>query len=115
MSTIRELLLANHTNLSVSNLYAFKKLCVDKLGKVPRDSDILAEYRELIEAGEITADPALLKILTTRAVRTLSGVTPFAVMTKPYVCPGLCTFCPLELGMPKSYLSDEPAAARAKM
>ncbi len=35
-------------------------------------------------------------------------------MTKPYVCPGLCTFCPLELGMPKSYLSDEPAAARAK-
>ncbi len=38
-----------------------------------------------------------------------------AVMTKPYVCPGLCTFCPLELGMPKSYLSDEPAAARAKM
>jgi elongator complex protein 3 len=44
----------------------------------------------------------------------MSGVTPFAVMTKPYVCPGLCTFCPLELGMPKSYLSDEPAAARAK-
>jgi elongator complex protein 3 len=35
-------------------------------------------------------------------------------MTKPYVCPGQCTFCPLELGMPKSYLSDEPAAARAK-
>lgn len=52
--------------------------------------------------------------LITRPVRTLSGVTPFAVMTKPYVCPGLCTFCPLELGMPKSYLSDEPAAARAK-
>jgi len=35
-------------------------------------------------------------------------------MTKPYVCPGMCTFCPLELGMPKSYLSDEPAAARAR-
>lgn len=35
-------------------------------------------------------------------------------MTKPYVCPGQCTFCPLELGMPKSYLSDEPAAARAR-
>ncbi len=65
-------------------------------------------------AGKIKPDNALLKLLTTRSVRTLSGVTPFAVMTKPYVCPGLCTFCPLELGMPKSYLSDEPAAARAK-
>lgn len=115
MSTIKELLLKNHTTLKAANLYAFKKLCVDELGKVPRDSDILAGYRELVESGQIQADPAFLKLLTTRAVRTLSGVTPFAVMTKPYICPGLCTFCPLELGMPKSYLSDEPAAARAKM
>jgi len=87
---------------------------VDVTGKVPRDSDILASYRELVNEGKIVADPALLKLLTTRSVRTLSGVTAMAVMTKPYVCPGLCTFCPLELGMPKSYLSDEPAAARAK-
>lgn len=114
MSTVYDLLIANHTNLKAKTLYAFKKLCVDKLGKVPRDSDILASYRELIKDGRVVADQSLLKLLTTRAVRTLSGVTPFAVMTKPYVCPGLCTFCPLELGMPKSYLSDEPAAARAK-
>jgi elongator complex protein 3 len=115
MSDIKKLLLSYHTGLTVQNLYAFKKQCVDEMGKVPRDSDILAAYRELVESGSFKADPKLLKLLTTRAVRTLSGVTPFAVMTKPYVCPGLCTFCPLELGMPKSYLSDEPAAARAKM
>lgn len=114
MSTVNDLLIANHNNLTSKTLYAFKKLCVDVTGKVPRDSDILASYRALIKAGVLTADQNLLKLLTTRAVRTLSGVTPFAVMTKPYVCPGLCTFCPLELGMPKSYLSDEPAAARAK-
>lgn len=88
---------------------------MDQLGKVPRDSDILAAYRTLVETKAIEADPVVLKLLTTRGVRTLSGVTAMAVMTKPYVCPGLCTFCPLELGMPKSYLSDEPAAARAKM
>ena len=115
MSDIQKLLLDNYSNLTVKTLYTFKKLCVNELGKVPRDSDILAEYRKLVELGKIVADPALLRLLTTRAVRTLSGVTPFAVMTKPYICPGLCTFCPLELGMPKSYLSDEPAAARAKM
>ena len=114
MSDILPLLLEYHTKLDKKTLYAFKKLCVDKLGKVPRDSDILAGYRELVIAGKIKESPNLLKLLTTRSVRTLSGVTPFAVMTKPYVCPGQCTFCPLELGMPKSYLSDEPAAARAK-
>lgn len=114
MSTVYDLLIANHTKLNTSTLYAFKKLCADELGKVPRDSDILASYRELITEGKVEANQSLLKLLTTRAVRTLSGVTPFAVMTKPYICPGMCTFCPLELGMPKSYLSDEPAASRAK-
>ncbi len=114
MSTEYDLLIANHNKLNSHTLYAFKKLCVDKLGKVPRDSDILASYRELVKSGQVVADPKLLKLLTTRGIRTMSGVTAFAVMTKPYVCPGLCTFCPLELGMPKSYLSDEPAASRAK-
>ena len=114
MSSIKDLLLTYHTKLDAESLYAFKKQCVDLLGRVPRDSDILAAYRELVTEGAFSADPAILKLLTIRAGRTLSGVTPFAVMTKPYVCPGLCTFCPLELGMPKSYLSDEPAAARAK-
>ena len=115
MATISDLLIANHTKLNAGTLYAFKKQCVNELGKVPRDSDILAGYRDLVHEGKIEADPAVLKLLTTRGIRTLSGVTAMAVMTKPYVCPGLCTFCPLELGMPKSYLSDEPAAARAKM
>lgn len=46
--------------------------------------------------------------------RSLSGVTPLAAMMKPFNCPGQCIYCPLELSMPKSYLSDEPAAQRAK-
>lgn len=71
-------------------------------------------YRKLLLSGQIKRSLETEKNLTTRPIRTLSGVTAMAVMTKPYVCPGLCTFCPLELGMPKSYLSDEPAAARAK-
>lgn len=35
-------------------------------------------------------------------------------MMKAFNCPGECVYCPLELNMPKSYLSDEPAAQRAK-
>ena len=47
------------------------------------------------------------------AVRTLSGVAIVTSLTKPHPCPGKCVYCPSETGMPKSYLSNEPAAARA--
>ncbi len=55
----------------------------------------------------------LEKILTKRAVRTISGVTPIGILTKPFPCPGQCVYCPTEARMPKSYLSSQPAAARA--
>jgi len=48
-----------------------------------------------------------------KPVRTLSGVTTVTVLTKPYPCPGKCIFCPTDERMPKSYLPDEPGAARA--
>jgi len=79
-----------------------------------KKSTRLKTYRQKLASGQITRSLETEKELTTRPIRTLSGVTAMAVMTKPFVCPGQCTFCPLELGMPKSYLSDEPAAARAK-
>jgi len=53
-------------------------------------------------------------LLKKQAVRTLSGVTPVTILTKPFPCPGNCVYCPQEPGMPKSYLSNEPAAMRAK-
>lgn len=46
--------------------------------------------------------------------RSLSGVTPLSVMMKAFNCPGQCVYCPSEVNMPKSYLSDEPAAQRAR-
>lgn len=48
-----------------------------------------------------------------KKVRTISGVTPVTVLTKPFPCPGKCVFCPNDVRMPKSYLSDEPGAQRA--
>ncbi len=114
MESLSSLILANHTLLTKKSLYLLKREAAKLIGSTPRDSDLLACYRELVKANQLKESEAVLKLLTTRGVRTMSGVTPFAVMMKPYTCPGLCTFCPLELGMPKSYLSDEPAAARAK-
>ncbi|MEX2209072.1 MAG: tRNA uridine(34) 5-carboxymethylaminomethyl modification radical SAM/GNAT enzyme Elp3, partial [Myxococcota bacterium] len=55
----------------------------------------------------------LAEFLRRRRIRTLSGVAPVAVFTKPHPCPGRCIFCPTDLRMPKSYLSAEPGCQRA--
>ena len=57
--------------------------------------------------------PTLSKIIQKRSVRTISGVSPIGILTKPYACPGKCVYCPTEDRMPKSYMSNQPAAARA--
>jgi elongator complex protein 3 len=51
--------------------------------------------------------------LRMKPVRTASGVAPVTLLTKPHPCPGRCIFCPSDVRMPKSYLSDEPGAQRA--
>ena len=80
---------------------------------IPKKSDLLAVYHKLTGKNKIKPNPALEKLLTKRAVRTLSGVSIITVLTKPFPCPGKCIYCPNEKVMPKSYISDEPAAARA--
>ncbi|MCB9802345.1 MAG: tRNA uridine(34) 5-carboxymethylaminomethyl modification radical SAM/GNAT enzyme Elp3 [Pseudomonadales bacterium] len=52
--------------------------------------------------------------LRMKPTRTISGVAPVTVLTKPFPCPGKCIFCPNDIRMPKSYLSDEPGAQRAE-
>ena len=74
---------------------------------------LVAAYHQLVEAEEAPADPRLLAAIRLKPVRTLPGVTTVTVLTKPYPCPGKCIFCPDEVRMPKSYLSDEPGAMRA--
>ena len=74
---------------------------------------LVAAYRELVAEGEWPEDPVFLARIRMKPVRTLSGVTTVTVLTKAAPCPGECIFCPTEYQMPKSYLADEPGAARA--
>lgn len=50
-----------------------------------------------------------------KAVRSWSGVLVVTVVMKPdkFSCPNDCHMCPAEPGQPRSYLSTEPAVARA--
>ncbi len=45
--------------------------------------------------------------------RTISGVTPVAVMAQPIGCPNSCVYCPTYSEAPKSYTSESPAVLRA--
>jgi elongator complex protein 3 len=45
--------------------------------------------------------------------RTISGVTPVAVMTEPLKCPGHCVYCPTYSSTPQSYTPESPAVLRA--
>lgn len=84
-------------------------------GSVFAKDQVLKAYLKL--AGTHGLQPILpqvLQVLKMKPVRTISGVTPVTVLTKPFPCPGTCIFCPNDIRMPKSYLSDEPGAQRAE-
>lgn len=77
--------------------------------KVPPNSKII----RYLKTHEKTR---LLSILRRKTVRTISGVTIVAVMTKPWPCPQKppCAYCPggPPYGVPQSYTGHEPAAMR---
>ncbi|MFH0847419.1 MAG: tRNA uridine(34) 5-carboxymethylaminomethyl modification radical SAM/GNAT enzyme Elp3 [Chloroflexota bacterium] len=49
-----------------------------------------------------------------KSARTISGVTPVAVVTKPMPCPGRCIYCPTFTDTPQSYTPESPAVLRAR-
>ncbi len=55
-----------------------------------------------------------MQIKLKKASRTISGVTPVAVMAKPFPCPARCVYCPSSPEAPKSYTVESPAVLRAR-
>ncbi len=56
-----------------------------------------------------------VRLLVKKPVRSISGVSVVAVMSKPASCPGKCIYCPQGENAPKSYTGLEPAARRGAM
>ncbi|MBU0705861.1 tRNA uridine(34) 5-carboxymethylaminomethyl modification radical SAM/GNAT enzyme Elp3 [Patescibacteria group bacterium] len=82
-------------------------------GVLPKNLELIQAYKELIDANKIEPNMRVLKVIQKRKVRTMSGIANITVLTKDLGCPGKCIYCPTEKGMPKSYLSNEPAMMRA--
>ncbi len=83
-------------------------------GRMMRKSELLYHYQALVCAGKMQDSAMVRRWLRSKPIRTLSGVAPVTVLTKPFPCPGECIFCPNDVRMPKSYLADEPGAQRAE-
>lgn len=100
------------TSKEVFNL---KRRALLEFGKkdFPKNSEILNYYRQNYRKRTQALDLYFEKLLRRAPIRSLSGIVSVTVLTKPFKCPGNCLFCPKESGMPKSYLKNEPAAARA--
>lgn len=89
------------------------KMTKENGGVLPKNLELIQAYRELLDKGKIKNSPQILKVIQKRKVRTLSGIANITVLMKDMGCPGQCIYCPTEKGMPKSYLSNEPAMMRA--
>ncbi|MBU1131815.1 tRNA uridine(34) 5-carboxymethylaminomethyl modification radical SAM/GNAT enzyme Elp3 [Patescibacteria group bacterium] len=92
-----------------------RAFCNAQKSGMPTNAELLGLYRKMIKLKQIAPNIEMEKMLQKRKIRTMSGVAPVAVLTKPFPCPGKCAFCPTEKQMPKSYLSNEPAVMRAIM
>ncbi len=82
-----------------------------KFKKVIKNATILGFATE--EEKEL-----IIRLLKRRTIRTLSGVSVIAIMTKPLPCPGSCIYCPGQESQPgekvaQSYTGKEPAALRS--
>ena len=91
------------------NLIKVKVAGKHDLGKVPSNSELIRHLKP-------DEKDKLLPILRRKIVRTISGVTVVAVMTKPWPCPqkNPCAYCPggPPYGVPQSYTGHEPATMR---
>ena len=70
-------------------------------------------YHQRVQSGALKESPDLLARIRMKPIRSLSGVSTVTVLTEPHGCPGECLFCPDDQDLPKSYLKEEPGAARA--
>lgn len=106
---------------SKSSLPEYKKLFHRELQKRARNirkSQLVKEYRLLIDENELPDDPFFWKLVQKKPVRNTSGVNPITLMYSPYpngqafTCRFKCKYCQTHPEYPKSYGPEAPASSR---
>jgi ELP3 family radical SAM enzyme/protein acetyltransferase len=100
---------------------------IGKLGRerkiIPSIPNIQRVYRLMVTKNEIPNNKQFEDLFRTKVIRSISGVVVITVFTSPYPetlsgvqrfsCKYNCFYCPQEPDQPRSYLTKEPAVARA--
>ena len=108
ISAIEENKVKNREELNRLKLKLGKK---HSIGELPSNPTILEYAKQHTQK--------LKELLSVKPLRTISGVAPVAIMTKPISCPhGTCIYCPggpnsVFGNVPQSYTGNEPATMRA--
>lgn len=115
IKALRDLLTCNLDKIDNLESLADLKRKIIKKYKIDNilNSEILEQYEHLVRLKKIKSNNNFKNLIIKREIRTLSGIAPVAILTKPYDCPGACAYCPREKNVPVSYLSNEPAVMRA--
>ncbi len=113
----------NNENTRKAILYCIEKLIEGErdLEKIKKEASSKFNTR-VIKTSEIYANfpkeklnEEIKKLLFRKPVRTISGVSPIAVMIKPQQsCKWGCIYCPFTGKAAKSYTGEEPSALRAR-
>lgn len=100
---------SNHGVNDVSQHNSKKKALLYYLNERKAHSEVWRSWNLDAELDEL-----IVKTLQVKPRRTASGVATITVVTKPAPCKSNCLYCPNDIRMPKSYLTDEPACQRAE-
>lgn len=100
----------HNRNLGHNDRHYSKKKLLPYYLKIKESNPDQWEYWDIDEVLE----KRLVQTLQMKPRRTASGVATITVITKPWKCTSNCLYCPNDIRMPKSYLSDEPACQRAE-
>jgi len=113
LQIIKEILaLRNSSEQAISKVMSRHPSVESEIFSKSQIISLLKKYKKEIKLKDID-EKRFLSLIRMKKIRTLSGVTPVTVLTKPYPCPGNCIYCPNDPNMPKSYISSEPGAQRA--
>jgi elongator complex protein 3 len=107
----------------VRTVEALNRVKMHVLNKHPEIAEI-PNNADLIVSATPEQKAALKNVLVMKPMRTISGVSPIAMMCDPYPCPhtmkklGPCTYCPGGPGspwgdVPQSYTGAEPSTRRS--
>jgi ELP3 family radical SAM enzyme/protein acetyltransferase len=93
----------------------FTDLRTMELAKCRIKHKLHTNKRSLIKIAAEKGYDDIIPFLRHKSIRSDSGVVVITVVMRPdkFSCPNDCHYCPNEPGQPRSYLSNEPAVARA--